>query len=117
MDLTTPDQVIRQLVSIRAEAQRGITAVYDAEMKLYEAQRELDVAEAKAMLSASGTVPERQAHVALATDELRFGLAVAKAEYNRVRTKMKALENAQMSVQTQARLVELMYRSAGQGER
>ena len=117
MELTTPDRVIQELVSIRAEAQRGIAAVYEAEMKLYEAQRELELAEAKTLLRVEGNVAERNAQVALATDELRFAVSLAKAEYNRVRTKMKALENSQMSVQTQARLVELMYRSAGQGER
>ncbi len=117
MELTTPDRVIQELVSIRTEAQRGITAVFDAEMKLYEAQRQLELEEAKTLLRVEGNVAERNAQVTLATDELRFQVFLAKAEYNRVRTKMKALENAQMSVQTQARLVELMYRSAGQGER
>jgi hypothetical protein len=44
-------------------------------------------------------------------------LEIAKAQFNRVKAKLKILEQAQMSVQTQARLVEMMYRSAGLGER
>jgi hypothetical protein len=60
---------------------------------------------------------DRQAVAKLKTEDERLAADLAKAEFNRVKTKMKVLEQAQMSVQTQARLVELMWKSAGQGER
>lgn len=116
-ELVTPDNIIQQLVAIRAEANRGVDAQYQAERKLAEASLALDTAEAKALLEAQGTVVDRQAVSKLRTEDERFQEALARAEYNRVKTKLRLLEQAQMSVQTQARLVELMFRSAGQGER
>lgn len=116
-DLVTPDLIIRELVSIRAEAQKGIEAQYDAERELAEATLALDMAHAKALLDAQGTVADREAVAKLLTESERLAESLARAKYNRVKTKLRLLEQAQMSVQTQARLVELMYRSAGQGER
>lgn len=116
-ELKTPDSVIRELVSIRAQSSKGINAQYAAEVKVAEATLAAETEEAKALLSAEGTVVDRQAVAKLRAGELRFQLDIAKAELNRVKTKIRLLEQAQMSVQTQARLVELMYKSAGQGER
>ena len=116
-ELQTPDSIIRELVQIRAEAQKGVTAQYDAEVKLANASLVLDTAEARALLDAQGTVVDRQAVAKLKTETERLEEAIARAEFNRVKTKMRLLEQAQMSVQTQARLVELMYKSAGTGER
>jgi hypothetical protein len=116
-DLQTPDTVIRQLVEIRAEAQKGVNAQYDAELKLAAASLALDTAEARALLDAQGTVVDRQAVAKLKTEKERLDEAIARAEFNRVKTKMRLLEQAQMSVQTQGRLIELMFKSAGVGER
>ena len=116
-ELVTPDSIIRELVAIRAEAQKGIEAQYAAEMELANAVLALDTAEAKALLEVQGTVADRQAVAKLRTEEERSAEAIARAKFNRVKTKLKLLEQAQMSVQTQARLVELMYKSAGMGER
>lgn len=116
-ELVTPDAIIRELVSIRHEAGKGVEAQYQAERKLAEATLALDTAEAKALLEAQGTVVDRQALAKLKTEDERFAESIARAEFNRVKTKLRLLEHAQMSVQTQARLVEMMYRSAGAGER
>lgn len=116
-DLQTPDSIIRELVQIRSEATRGIDAQFAAEQKLARAVIDAETAEAKALLMASGSVAERQAIAKVETEALRFAESIARAEYNRVKTKLKLLEQSQMSVQTQARLVELMYRSAGLGEK
>jgi hypothetical protein len=115
--LVTPDSIIGELVAIRAEAQKGVEAQYEAERALAEATLALETAEAKALLDAQGTVVDRQAVAKLKTEDERFAEAIAKAKFNRVRTKLRLLEQAQMSVQTQARLVELMFKSAGMGER
>ena len=116
-ELVTPDVIIRELVNVRAEASRGVDAQYRAEVKYAEATLAAEKAEAMALLSLEGTVVDRQAGAKLRAENERLAEAIAKAEYNRVRTKMKNLELAQMSIQTQARLVELMWKSAGQGER
>lgn len=116
-DLKTPDAIIAELVHIRAEADRGVEYQYKAEMKVAEATLAAETAEAKALLEAQGTVVDRQAVAKIKSESERFALAVAKAELNRVRTKLKLLTEAQMSVQTQARMVEMMYKTAGLGER
>lgn len=113
----TPDGIIRELVDIRSEASKGIDALYNAELKLAQASLDADTAEAKALLLAEGNVAERQAQAKIESAEARHNEAIAKAEFNRVRTKLKVLEQSQMSVQTQARMVEMMYRTAGIGER
>lgn len=115
-DLETPDSIIRELVAIRQEAARGVDFLHAAETKLAKASLEAQHAEDAALLSAEGTVPERQAQARLRSEDARFAEALARAELNRVRAKLKVLEQAQMNVQTQARLVELMYRTAGLGE-
>lgn len=117
MELKTPDSIIAELVSIRAEAAKGVSAQYDAEVKLAKLTLDAELAEAKALLSAQGTVQERNALAKLHSATPRLDADIAKAEFNRVKTKMKMLEMSQMSVQTQARLVELMFKSAGMGER
>lgn len=116
-EFKTPDSVIAELVSIKAEAAKGADAQYAAEVKLAEATLAAEKAEALALLNAQGTVVDRQAIARLECEDERLAEALAKAEFNRVRTKMRVLEQAQMSVQTQARLVELQYRTAGIGER
>jgi hypothetical protein len=113
----TPDGIIRELVEIRAEASRGIDALYNAELKLAQAGLDAELIEAKALLSAEGNVAERQAQAKLESASARLDESIARAEFNRVRTKLKVLEQAQMSVQTQARMVDMMYRTAGMGER
>lgn len=110
----TPDSIIAELIEIREEAAKGIGALYDAECKVADAVLTLDTAEAKALLNADGkTMAERSAQAKLETAELELAKDLATAEYNRVRTKLRLLEQAQMSVQTQARMVELTYRNAG----
>ena len=117
MNLQTPDSVIGELVAIRQEASRGVDALYNAEVKLAKLNNEAEMLEAKALISAEGTVVDRQAVAKLKSSEARLAADIAKAELNRVRTKLKVLSEQQMSVQTEARMVEMMYRTAGLGER
>ena len=116
-NLQTPDSIISELVNIRAEAQKGVAAQYNAEVKLAKATLECDRIESLSYLGHPGTAGEKSAQAKLACIEAKETEMLARAEYNRVKTKLKLLEQAQMSVQTQARLVELMYKSAGLGER
>lgn len=117
MDYKTPDSIVKELVEIRSEASKGVDALYTAEMKLAQASLDADLAEAKALLSAEGNVAERQAYAKVESADAKLDEGIARAEYNRIKTKLKILEQSQMSVQTQARMVEMMYKTAGIGER
>ena len=114
--IKTPDNIIHELMKIREDAAKGVDIQYDAETDLAQAQLALDRAESNALLESQGTVADRQAIAKLKTETERLAVDLAKAQLNRVKTRMKLLSEAQMSVQTQARMVELTYRTAGTGE-
>ena len=116
MKIITPDQIINELIEIRENATRGVEVLHQAELKMLKAELSMDRAEAIAYLNAEGSIGERNAKVKLMTEDESLDYAVTKAEYNRVKTKLKQLELSQMSVQTQAKLVELTYRTSGVGQ-
>jgi hypothetical protein len=98
--------VVAELRHIQTEVQRGITALYDCECKLADAENAYDRELQLAFMNAQGTVADRTAVSRLQASEKRLLADLAKAEYNRVKAKLKALEMAQMSLQTQSRLME-----------
>ena len=102
----TPLMVMAELSHIRAEVQKGISVLYDSECKLADAENAYERELQLAFINAQGTVADRTAVSRLQASEKRLAADLAKAEYNRVKTKLKALEMAQMSIQTQARLME-----------
>lgn len=97
---------ISELRHIQAEVQRGIAVLYDCEVKLVDAENAYDREVQLAFMNAQGTVADRQAVSRLQASEKRLAADLCKAEFNRVKAKLKALEMAQMSIQTQARLLE-----------
>ena len=103
---TTLTQIIQQLHSIQTEAAKGVGVLYDAECKLADAEHAYEKALQLAFINAQGTVADRTAISRLQAADARLAADLAKAEYNRVKTKLKQLELAQMSVQTQSRLME-----------
>lgn len=115
--IKSPDGIIAELVEIRKMAAQGVEAQIEAETKMVHAVLAAERAEALALLEAQGTVVDRQAVAKLKSEEERLAADLAKAQLNRVRTKMKQLSEAQMNIQTQARMVELTYKTAGIGER
>jgi hypothetical protein len=102
----TPLMVVGELSHIRAEVQKGIAVLYDSECKLADAENTYERELQLAFINAQGTVADRTAVSRLQASDKRLAADLAKAEYNRVKTKLKALEMAQMSIQTQARLME-----------
>lgn len=118
MDLIkNPDGIIAELVSIRENAAKGVELQYETEVELVGLQLAAERAEMLAVLEAGGTALERQAVAKLASIELREKADLVRAKLNRIKSRMKQLSEAQMSVQTQARMVELTWRTAGVGER
>ena len=98
--------IVQELRHTAAEVQRGISVLYDCEVKLADAENAYDREVQLAFMNAQGTVADRQAVSRLQASDKRLQADLAKAEYNRVKAKLKALEMAQMSIQTQARLLE-----------
>lgn len=102
----TPLTVIAELSRIRAEVQKGISVLYDCECKLADAENAYERELQLAFINAQGTVADRTAISRLQASEKRLQADLAKAEWNRVKAKLKALETAQMGIQTSARLME-----------
>jgi len=102
----TPMGVVAELSRIRAEVQRGIGILYDAECKLADKEASYEKTLQLAFINAQGTVADRTAISRLQAADARLEADLAKAEWNRVKAKLKALEVAQMGIQTSARLME-----------
>jgi ABC-type Fe2+-enterobactin transport system substrate-binding protein len=100
-----PSELITQLAELTQENRKGAEALYAAEVKLAEAEHELDTVEQRAFISAIGTVADRTALARLESADVRLQRDLRKAEANRVRMKIKGLESALMAVATQAKLV------------
>lgn len=108
-----PMGVVAELRLIQTEVQKGIKALYDCEIKLADAENAYDRELQLAFMNAQGTVADRQAVSRLQASEKRLAADLHKAEYNRVKAKLKALEMAQMSLQTQSRLIETELKTLG----
>jgi uncharacterized membrane protein YccC len=106
MESFTPSQVIQELQRIQSEASKGVQALYDAECRLADAENAFERELQLAFMNAQGTVADRTAVSRLQAAEMRLKADLAKAEYNRIKLKMKQLELAQMSTQTIARQIE-----------
>lgn len=109
-EIVTPDQIIQALSQLREEAERGIDYLYRAEVDLAKKQIEAERIEAAAFLRISGLVADRNALAKLESSEARLEAELAKAAYNRVKTRMAQLQQAQSALQTQAKMVEVTYK-------
>jgi hypothetical protein len=102
----TPLEIQKQLAELTAENSKGYEALYQAEVKLAEAEHTLDTIEQKAFIRHQGTVADRQANARLEAADARLQRDLRKAEANRIRLKIKALETAIMASATQAKLIQ-----------
>lgn len=101
-----PSEIQQQLADLIAENQRGATALFEAERKLAEAEYDLDTTEQKAFIGASGTVRDREALARLEAAEKRLQRDLRRAEFNRIKVKIKAIEIGIMALATQAKLTQ-----------
>lgn len=101
----TPEAISGQIVALVAENQRGVTAVFEAESKLAHCEYDLDLKEQTAFIKAEGNIAERNAIAKLESAELRLQRDLARAELNRIKLKLKAVESALMANATQAKLL------------
>lgn len=100
-------EVVRELKRIQSESAKGVQALYEAEVALAEAELEAEKTLQMAYIRASGTQGDRTAVSRLEASEARFQVDLRKAELNRIKTKLKQLELAQMATQTIGRQIEL----------
>lgn len=98
-------EIQRQLAELIQENQRGSTALFEAEKALAEAEYALDLCEQKAYIKSSGTVRDREALARLESADLRLQRDLRKAELNRIRVKVKAIETATVLMSIQAKLI------------
>jgi hypothetical protein len=116
-EIETPHDVVSELASIRKRSEDGLKLLADAERKAVTLELAADTVEAKTFISAQGTIADRQAVAKLAATDARLDAELARVELSRIKSWLKHLTEAQMSVQTSARMVELQWRTAGIGER
>ena len=98
--------ITQELHRIRAEVQKGIAVLYDTECKMADAENAYERELQLSFINAQGTIADRTAISRLQASEKRLQADLARAEWNRVKAKLKALETAQMGIQTSARLME-----------
>lgn len=115
MEFQTPDTIISELVAVRAEAAKGVDALLEAEREVARLDFEYSKVQAQAVLNSVGTALDRQALATLEAAEKKFELDLAKASLNRVKAKLRHLQDVQTNIQSQARMVELTYKTAGVG--
>lgn len=101
-----PSEIVKGLQELTAMTRKGVEALFEAEIELAEAERNLDLAESKAFMEAQGTVADRQALAKLESADARFERDVCRAKVNRVRTKLKGLEGEIMAQATMSKIMQ-----------
>jgi hypothetical protein len=99
-------QIVQELAELTAMNRKGVEALYEAEIGLARAEADLDKAEASAFISGTGSVAEKQAQAKLACSELRFERDLAKAQVNRIRTKLRTIESEIMAQATMSKILQ-----------
>jgi hypothetical protein len=102
----TPHEIAKQIAELILENEKGATALFEAERSLAESEYELDLIEQKAFIKAQGTVRDREALARLEAADARLRRDLRKAEFSRIRIKIKAIETALMALATQAKLIQ-----------
>ena len=105
-EANTIQGIIEELRHIQREMSKGSQALFDAESKVAEAEYLYERTLALSFLNAEGTAGERTAQSKFDASEARLEADVAKAQLNRVKSKIKTLELQQMGTQTISRLIE-----------
>lgn len=101
-----PSDIAKELLELTQVNRQGVEALYDAEANLARAELDLDKTEAGAFIQATGSVAERQAQAKLDAAEARFQRDLAKAQVNRIRTKIRAIESEIMAQATMAKIMQ-----------
>jgi hypothetical protein len=99
-------QIVQELAELTVENRKGVEIYAEVMDNLARCENRLDTVEARAFLSAAGSVAERQAHAKLEAADARLERDLAKAQVDRVRAKLRAIESAIMSQATAAKMLQ-----------
>ena len=101
-----PSQIMSELEELTRLNRKGVDALYEAEEVLAQAEHKLDLTESQAFLEAQGTVADRHALARLEAADVRLERDIAKAQLNRVKTKLKVIETEIMTQATRAKMMQ-----------
>lgn len=101
-----PSQIVEEIARLTQENSRGAEALYEAEVALAQAEHDLDLIEQRAFIKAQGTVADRTALAKLESADARLARDLKRAQFNRIKTKIKTIETSLMGMGTQVRLVQ-----------
>jgi hypothetical protein len=111
MEIISPTHIIQELQRLTAEMDKGSNALYDAECKMVDAEAAYDKAVSLAFINNQGTVADRQAVAKLQSVDEKLKADLARAEFNRVKTKMKTLSDQATMMAVMSKNVELQWRT------
>jgi hypothetical protein len=111
MEIISPGHIIQELQRLTAEMDKGSNALYDAECKMADADAAYDKAVSLAFINNQGTVADRQAVAKLQSVEAKLQADLARAEFNRVKVKMKTLSDQATMMAVMSKNVELQWRT------
>jgi hypothetical protein len=111
MEIISPTHIIQELQRLTAEMDKGANALYDAECKMADAEAAYDKAVSLAFINNQGTVADRQAVAKLQSVDQKLQADLARAEFNRVKTKMKTLSDQATMMAVMSKNVELQWRT------
>jgi hypothetical protein len=111
MEIISPTHIIQELQRLTAEMDKGSNALYDAECKMADAEAAYDKAVSLAFINNQGTVADRQAVAKLQSVDQKLQADLARAEFNRVKTKMKTLSDQATMMAVMSKNVELQWRT------
>jgi hypothetical protein len=122
MDITTPAQVISELNRLMNSSSAGINALFEQEVKVAQLDQQYERDLSLGLLNAGSdlpdeqskklTSPEKVAISKLKASEAKLALDIGKAELNRIKSKLKAIDSAIMATGMIGKQVELQWRNA-----
>lgn len=101
MSLKTPDELLADIHLTRHELLRGSAALYEAELAAERAEDAAQLASDRVYMTAEGSVEDRKAAGRAASQVERDLAFVARAEFNRIKSKIRALEASLVSLQAE----------------
>ena len=97
----TPDDVLTEIRNTRMALLGGPDRLQETELAAERAEEVAQLAFDKVLLTAEGSIPERQAQARKESVKERDAAFIARASHNRVRAKIRALESALVSLQAE----------------
>lgn len=98
-----PDDVLNEIRATRIELLRGPDALQDLEIAAERAEDAAQLAFDKILMQVDGSIPEKQAQARAGSVEERDAAFVARAAFNRAKSKIRGLESALVSLQAELR--------------